>query len=280
LEKYPEFREKVVFFQIAVPSRTDVDEYKNLKDEIEREIGRISGRFATANWTPIKYIYNNVAQSALTAYYRDAAIALITPVRDGMNLVAKEFVACQINDPGVLILSPFTGAGETMNEALLVNPLEREMLADAIKRALEMSYHERKLRMNALKYRERMFNLDTWLESFFDECDMISTIKKMQSLNIADYEKWLGPRIKGYKLAIILDYDGTLVPLQAHPDLAVLPTDLCMLLEKLVQCPDIDICILSGRSLDNLKSMIPIKDIHLAGSHGKLCVLFKFLDIY
>ena len=155
-----------------------------------------------------------------------------------------------------------------MNEALLVNPLESEMLADAIKHAYDMGYHERKLRMNALKYRERMFNLDTWLESFFEACDLINSIKKMQSLNISDYETWVGPSIKGYKLAIILDYDGTLVPLQPHPDLAVLPNDLRALLEKLIMCPDIEICILSGRSLENLKKMIPIKDINLAGSHG------------
>ena len=125
LEKYPEHHGKVVLLQVAVPSRTEVDDYKNLKDELEREIGRISGRFATSEWTPIKYIYKNISQSELTGYYRDAAIALITPVRDGMNLVAKEYVACQIADPGVLIISPFTGAGETMNEALLVNPLEK-----------------------------------------------------------------------------------------------------------------------------------------------------------
>lgn len=166
LEKYPEYKEKVVFFQIAVPSRTDVEDYRNLKDELEREIGRISGRFGTSDWTPIKYLYKNISQYELTGYYRDAFIALITPVRDGMNLVCKEYVACQIDDPGVLIISPFTGAGETMNEALLVNPLEKDMLADAIKTALNMPYLERKLRMNALQNRERIFNLDTWLDSF------------------------------------------------------------------------------------------------------------------
>ena len=117
MEKYPEYREKVVLFQVAVPSRTEVEDYKNLKDELEREIGRICGRFATSEWTPIKYIYKNIPQCELTAYYRDASIALITPIRDGMNLVAKEYVACQIDDPGVLILSPFTGAGEIMIEA-------------------------------------------------------------------------------------------------------------------------------------------------------------------
>ena len=109
LEKYPEYLEKVVFFQIAVPSRTEVDEYKNLKDELEREIGRVSGRFGTSDWTPIKYIYKSLSQHELAGYYRDSAIALITPIRDGMNLVAKEFVACQVDRPGVLIISPFTG---------------------------------------------------------------------------------------------------------------------------------------------------------------------------
>lgn len=100
------------------------------------------------------------------------------------------------------------------------------MLADAIKHAYDMKYHERKLRMNALQTRERIFNLDTWLDSFFEACDLIDSMAKMQSLNIADYETWLGPIIKGYKLTIILDYDGTLVPLEPHPDMAVLPDDI------------------------------------------------------
>ena len=171
-----------------MPSRTEVDEYKNLKEELERNIGRISGRFGTSDWTPIKYIYKSLSQYELTGYYRESAIALITPIRDGMNLVAKEYVACQIDDPGVLIISPFTGAGETMLEALSVNPLEANMLADTIKHALEMTYSERKLRMNALQNRERLFNVETWIDSFFEACELIDNneIKKMQSLSIND----------------------------------------------------------------------------------------------
>lgn len=267
LEKYPEYREKVVFLQIAVPSRTEVDEYKNLKEELERNIGRISGRFGTSDWTPIKYIYKSLSQYELTGYYRESAIALITPIRDGMNLVAKEYVACQIDDPGVLIISPFTGAGETMLEALSVNPLEANMLADTIKHALEMTYSERKLRMNALQNRERLFNVETWIDSFFEACELIDNneIKKMQSLSINDIESWLSPIIKGYKLTLILDYDGTLVPLKPHPDLATLSDDVKEYLEQLIAFPEIDICLLSGRSLDNLKQMVQIKNINLAG---------------
>ena len=270
LEKYPEYREKVVLLQVAVPSRTDVDEYKALKDEIEREIGRICGRFGTHNWTPIRYIYKSVPQHELAGYYRDASIGLITPIRDGMNLVAKEFVACQINDPGVLIISPFTGAGETMYEALLVNPLEPEILGDSIKQALEMNYQERKLRMNALQSRERMFNLETWLDSFFEACESLdnNNMNKMRCITVNDFEKWLGANVKGYELTLILDYDGTLVPIQPHPDLATLSDEVLDLLTRLSNYPEINVCIISGRSLENLRKMVPISSVHLAGSHG------------
>ena len=163
------------------------------------------------------------------------------------------------------------GAGETMLEAVLVNPLESNMLADAIKHAFDMDYHERKLRMNALQNRERLFNLDTWLESCFESVDQIdnnNSLNKMRNLTINDIESWLSPIIKGYKVTIILDYDGTLVPLKPHPSLAKMSDDVKDYLEQLISFPEIDVCILSGRSLDDLKKMIQIKNINLAGSHG------------
>jgi trehalose 6-phosphate synthase/phosphatase len=133
-----------------------------------------------------------------------------------------------------------------------------------------MSYAERKLRMNALQNRERLFNLDTWIESFFEACELIDTndVKKMQNLSINDIESWLSSTVKGYKLTIILDYDGTLVPLKPHPDLAILSDDVKGYLEQLISFPEIDICLLSGRSLGNLKTMVDIKNMNLAGSHG------------
>lgn len=155
LEKHPEHREHVSLLQIAVPSRTDVSEYQQLKEEMDQLVGRINGRFTTANWSPIRYIYGCVGQQELAAYYRDADVALVTPLRDGMNLVAKEFVACQINQPpGVLIVSPFAGAGEMMHEALLCNPYEIDEAAEIIHRALTMPEDERSLRMNRLRRRE------------------------------------------------------------------------------------------------------------------------------
>lgn len=127
--------------QIAVPSRTDVREYQDLKLEMDQLIGCINGRFTTPNWSPIRYIYGCVSQDELAAFYREAAVALVTPLRDGMNLVAKEFVACQINKPpGVLIVSPFAGAGEMMHEALICNPYEIDEAAEMIHRYLGHGY--------------------------------------------------------------------------------------------------------------------------------------------
>jgi trehalose 6-phosphate synthase/phosphatase len=204
----------------------------------------------------------------LCGYYRAASIALVTPIRDGMNLVAKEFIACQdLNvDPGVLVLSVFAGASESMFDgAILVNPMERDLLADALKNAYDMKFHERRLRMQSLQSRERQFDVDAWFDSFTEACDLAESSMTLlphhiHSLNLGDYESWLEPLCNGYaRLTIILDYDGTLVPLEAHPDMAVLTDDLRVLLKKFIECSYIDLGILSGRSLANLRQMLPLK---------------------
>lgn len=196
LEKHPEHREQVSFLQISVPSRTDVLEYQQLKEEMDQLVGRINGRFTTANWSPIRYIYGYVGQSELAAFYRDAAVCLVTPLRDGMNLVAKEFVACQINEPpGVLIVSPFAGAGETMHEALLCNPYEIGAAAEVIHRALTMPDDEKILKMNRLRKREKEHDVNYWMNSFLKatgsiEEDDIGTTK-MEPVSIDDFDDYL-----------------------------------------------------------------------------------------
>lgn len=164
---FPQWIGKVTFLQVAVPSRTDVKEYQELKDAIDKLVGHINGRFSTPSWCPIRYIFGSVNQQELASYYRDADVALITPLRDGMNLVAKEFVACQHDDdPGVLVLSPFAGAGGLMQEALLANPYETSNVAEALDRALKMNFDERHMRMNQLKKRERKMDVDAWVRGF------------------------------------------------------------------------------------------------------------------
>ncbi|XP_014261998.1 alpha,alpha-trehalose-phosphate synthase [UDP-forming]-like [Cimex lectularius] len=276
LEKHPEYIETVNFLQISVPSRTNVKEYKQLKEEIDQLIGRINGKFSRPNWSPIRYIYGCINQEQLAAIYRDSAIALVTPLRDGMNLVAKEYVACQIKDPGVLILSPFAGAGGMMHEALLVNPYEIDDAAATLHRALQMPLDERELRMRQLRHREQLMNVNHWMKTFLSAIGALSTDEeddpltaKMLPLSLDDFDHYLNNHIdNNCKLSLILDYDGTLVQLTSHPDLAVLPSETKKVLERLANMPDVNIAVISGRRLENVIHMVGIDSITYAGSHG------------
>lgn len=199
LERYPQHLGKVVLMQISVPSRTNIKEYQDLKEEIDQLVGRINGRFSTPNWSPIRYIYGCVNQKMLAAFYRDSAVAMVTPLRDGMNLVAKEFVACQIKDiPGVLILSPFAGIGETMREALICNPFELVEAADTLHRALNMPDDEKILRMSGLRHREKKNDVKFWMRSFLEEMNTLIIEDgnnvlptTMQSVTLLDFDDYL-----------------------------------------------------------------------------------------
>ncbi|XP_023020813.1 trehalose-6-phosphate synthase 1 isoform X3 [Leptinotarsa decemlineata] len=278
LENHPEHIEKVSLLQISVPSRTDVKEYQDLKEEMDQMVGRINGKFTTPNWSPIRYIYGCVSQDELAAFYRDAAVGLVTPLRDGMNLVAKEFVACQINiPPGVLIVSPFAGAGETMHEALISNPYEIDDASEVIHRALTMPEDERILRMNYLRRREMLNDVNYWTKSFLsamgslqtqDDHDDIGSIT-MPAVTLDDFDEYLSKYIGNtHKLALLLDYDGTLAPIAPHPDLATIPAETKNVLQRLSNVSDVYIAIVSGRNVNNVKEMVGIEGITYAGNHG------------
>ena len=166
LERYPSFRGKVSLAQISVPSRSQVPEYIREKDRVDQLMGRINGRFAESDWLPVHHLFRSYSQPELAGLYRRAEVCLVTPLRDGMNLVAKEFVAAQADPPGVLVLSRFCGAAETMQEALLVNPYDIEGTADAIRRALDMPVRERHSRWEALARGVREQTAYTWCDSF------------------------------------------------------------------------------------------------------------------
>ena len=266
LELHPEHRERVVLLQLAVPSRSQVAEYKALKREIDELVGSINGRFATANWSPIRYLFRSFSQERLAAIYRDADVALVTPLRDGMNLVAKEFVACQVSEPGVLILSRLAGAADTMREALLVNPYDVDGTAEAIHRALGMGENERSSRVAALRRRERRDDLDAWTHSFIEAAR--GGRAAVQPMGDADFEAWLGGFLGRYRLALFLDYDGTLSPLQEHPDLALLAPSTREALRACTERDDTDVAIVSGRSLEGIRKMVDESDLTYAGNHG------------
>jgi len=156
LDKHPEHRRRVHFLQICPRSREEVDEYRKLRAELDRLAGRINGRFSEFDWTPLRYSTRAAPRSTLAGLYRIARIGVVTPLRDGMNLVAKEFVAAQAeDDPGVLILSQFAGAAQELSEALVVNPFDPDGIADAMNLALTMPPEERKERHAVL--REKVF---------------------------------------------------------------------------------------------------------------------------
>ena len=266
LEREPQHRGNVVLMQIAVPSRSQVAEYRTLKREIDELVGSINGRFATAHWSPIRYLYRSFSHDELAAIYREADVALVTPLRDGMNLVAKEFVACQVADPGVLILSRLAGAADTMREALLVNPYDIDGTAEAIHRALSMGEVERRSRVAALRRRERRDDLEAWTRSFIEAS--ATTRADLLPLDDADFEGWLGHFLKGYRTALFLDYDGTLTPLTDHPDLALLADETRAALRRCIDRSDIDVAVVSGRSLEGIQTMVGESDLVYAGNHG------------
>ncbi|NBB16311.1 alpha,alpha-trehalose-phosphate synthase (UDP-forming) [Caulobacter sp. SLTY] len=169
LHDHPDQREKVFMLQIATPSRDAVEAYQDLRGRLDAVAGRINGAFATLDWVPLRYVNSGFRQDELAGVYRSARVALITPLRDGMNLVAKEYVAAQDPaDPGVLILSRFAGAAAQMKEALIVNPYDREEMAQAIHRALTMDPAERILRWRALKDGLERESLDGWWQSYLE----------------------------------------------------------------------------------------------------------------
>ncbi len=167
LEKYPQIRGKVTLVQIAVPSRTDVPEYQLMKENIDRTVGRINGQYTRAGWIPIHYIYRSLSRLELVSYYRTSEIALITPLKDGMNLVAKEYCASCVENIGVLILSEFAGAALTLRRgALLVNPYNVEHVADQLFEAYQMPRAEQQRRMSQLRREVQRNNVFRWVDSF------------------------------------------------------------------------------------------------------------------
>jgi trehalose 6-phosphate synthase len=168
LERFPELRERVSYIQVVVPSREDIPRYRELKTEIEQLVSKINGGFVhPGGWVPVWYVYRSLSRLDLLAYYRAADIALVTPLRDGMNLVAKEYCACSIEEDCALILSEFAGAAAQLGRsALLVNPYDIEGVADAIHRAYHMEKGERQARMRRMRHAIREHDVFWWVDSF------------------------------------------------------------------------------------------------------------------
>ncbi|RZK64664.1 MAG: bifunctional alpha,alpha-trehalose-phosphate synthase (UDP-forming)/trehalose-phosphatase, partial [Pedobacter sp.] len=177
LQVHPEYIEKIELFMIIVPSRDTVPKYKELRDNIDQLVGNINSRFRTMHWVPIHYFYRSFSVEFLSALYSIADICLVTPMRDGMNLVSKEYVASRMNNDGVLILSEMAGASKELNDALIVNPNNIGDIMKAIVEAINMPLEEQVNRMTSMRYIVKKFNINLWVKNFMDK---LSEVKQMQ----------------------------------------------------------------------------------------------------
>ncbi len=267
LEREPELRDKIKYVQVVVPSRTKVESYAKLRREMDEMVGRINASHGSVATVPIHYLYRSVSEKILVALYQSADVMLVTPLRDGMNLVAKEFVCTRIQDDGVLILSEFAGAAAELIEALILNPYDIDSFAIQIKNALFMNKHEQRSRMQGLRSRVRAFDANLWAVSFID---CLKAIKADEYIH-KDKTKVEG-LVKGIatssEITLVLDYDGTLVPFADTPELAYPDAGLIELLEQLGKNPRVNLHIVSGRTKETLDNWLGMLPIGLHAEHG------------
>ncbi|MDQ2949578.1 MAG: bifunctional alpha,alpha-trehalose-phosphate synthase (UDP-forming)/trehalose-phosphatase, partial [Acidobacteriota bacterium] len=256
LDNNPDLIGKVVLLQVAVPSRENIGTYQTLRSEVHELISEINGNFGASDWVPIVYIHRGIPRPELVAIYQFADVAWVSPLRDGMNLVAKEYVVCHPEGDGVLVLSSFAGAAAEMGEALLVNPFDEERTALSVKQALAMSDEEKRDRMHALHERVLRNDVFAWGDRFLsllDEaakgrCEAVPDFPPRMSANqIADAYR------KAARRLLLLDYDGTLVPLASRPLEAAPENDLRALLNQLTGDSANSVIVVSGRRATDLE---------------------------
>jgi trehalose 6-phosphate synthase/phosphatase len=271
LQTHPELREHVRLVQVAVPSRTGVEAYQEFRSLVEGLVGRINGDFGTPRWVPVHYIYRGLAESELVALYRAADVMLVTPLRDGMNLVAKEFVASRIDGDGVLVLSEFAGAAWELAEAIQVNPYDVDGTAESYYRALTMPVEERRARLLPLRTRVETYDVHHWAQTFLEQLEAITARPQSRQApgGAGAARQALTNRLsEAEDLIALLDYDGTLVPYTATPELARPDRALRELLAALAARPRTEVHVVSGRARETLDQWLGDLPIALHAEHG------------
>ena len=271
LNQHPEYKEKVRLVMLAVPSRSGVPQYQRLKRETDELVGRINGEFSTVSWTPVWYFYRSLPFENLIDLYASSDIALITPVRDGMNLVAKEYVATRTKQDGVLILSEMAGAAKEMNEALLINPNSFENFASTLKRALTMPLEEQQSRMKILQKRLKRYDVEKWASEFLKSLDATNQMQEVvvsKKLTSEDENEIVENFKKAKKRLILLDYDGTLVGFKDNPQDAKPDNKLFKILDDFEAHPNTDLNLISGRDKATFEKWFTQKPYNLITDHG------------
>ncbi len=271
LEKNPSWHKKVTLMMIVVPSRVGVENYRRVKTKIDELVGKINGRFGTVDWIPIHYRSTTLPFDELVLLYSVSDVALVTPLIDGMNLIAKEYISTRVDGTGVLILSEMAGAAKELGEAILINPNHKIEIADAIKKALEMPLEEQKRRNRIMQERLNNYSVIKWANNFISE--LLELKEEQKSFNAKLLSSSLKEElIKNFKTAksriIFLDYDGTLVPFADRPEEAKPDEELIQLLKELSEYQSTEVILISGRDKDTLENWFSTLDITLVAEHG------------
>lgn len=271
LSKFPEYIGKAALYMVVVPSRDTVPKYKELRDEIDKFVGNINARYRTLHWQPVYYFYRSFPVEVLSALYNEAEVCLVTPMRDGMNLVCKEYVASRVNNDGVLILSEMAGASKELMDALIVNPNNVGAITKAIKEAIEMPIEEQKKRMTSMRQIVEKFDISHWVKIFMDK---LIEVKEMQNsmyarrLNDTTRQQIIQSFTRSKSRLLFLDYDGTLVGFHANIEMASPDESLYNLIEDLIADPLNDVVIVSGRNYQFLQKWFGHLKINMIAEHG------------
>jgi trehalose 6-phosphate synthase/phosphatase len=255
---------------VAIPTRERVGAYRGHRSAVNRLVGRINGQFATPSWLPVHYLHRSLTPTELAGLYRAADVMLVTPLRDGMNLVAKEFVAARTDGDGVLVLSEFAGAASELDGALTVNPYDVEAMAEVFHQALGLGPEERRRRMETLRRRVFDYDVYRWVREFVQALERVAPRPRPSAdqSTPARLAVALEPLRTARRLVLFLDYDGTLVPYAMSPELAVPDPALEDLLRRLVARPRTEVHLVSGRSSGFLDHWFGKLDLFLTAEHG------------
>jgi trehalose 6-phosphate synthase/phosphatase len=271
LNSYPGYKGKVTLVLVAVPSRTKVQHYQTLKRNVDELVGKINGDHGKVGWTPIQYLYHSLPFHSLLALYRISDFAMVTPLADGMNLIAKEYIATKTDGKGVLILSEMAGAVEELREAIVVNPNSIEEIAEALKKALSMPEDEQIRRNRTMQERLRNYDIKVWADDFVNSLAQVKKNQKELSAKELGGEmksKIVNGYLRSKSRLIFLDYDGTLVPFAATPEAAKPDAELLTLVTSLAQDSKNEVAIISGRNKEALGEFFKNTNIGLVAEHG------------
>ena len=270
LKMYPNYRGKVKLHLIVAPSRQTLSTYDELRRNIEKMVSEINGEFGSFDWMPIWYLYQTFNQDDLIRYYKEASILLVTPLRDGMNLIAKEYIASRTDYQGMLIISETAGAASELGEAILINPNDEVQIAEGIKTALTMKKSEKIATNKIMHERVKRYHVEFWAKEFMERLQKVNiTEERKTSKDIALEKEEIFDHYKNAKSRILfLDYDGTLAEFQSTPMKAYPSRKLKKILSQLTKLPKTDIVIVSGRDHRTMDRWLGTLDLNIVGDHG------------